>query len=150
MAYGNSASQLLYVEDERMLWRITRHKLSPRYEVHCAANDREAVDLFRQHHGTLEAIIMDIDLRGSTLDGAELTRLFRGTLDPAKTPDFARGVPATRVPIIFVTAYSDRYDEEKVRLVGAQGLLTKPIDFAALSLGLTRMHLERLGHSRRR
>ncbi|MEO1170589.1 MAG: response regulator [Myxococcota bacterium] len=137
-------SRLLYVEDERMLWKITQHRLQSRYDVLCASNDREAVELYAQHSTSLEAIIMDIDLRQSELDGAELTQLFRGTLSKEKTPDFARSVGVSQIPILFVTAYSERYGSGDVERLGAQGILKKPIDFAELSLSLTRLHLRRL------
>ncbi|MEL6546850.1 MAG: response regulator [Myxococcota bacterium] len=141
---GMRSSRLLYVEDERMLWQITQHKLRSRYEVLCASNAEEAVRLYRDHGDELEAIIMDIDLKRSSLDGAELTQLFRGELKSQSVPAFARDVVPSKVPILFVTAYAERYDESQVKRLGAQGILRKPIDFAELSLSLTRLHLQRL------
>src|SRR5689334_19599864 len=109
---------VLYVEDEDDNWTVTELRLGKRYRLFRAANDREACDLIRRLGSQLTAVLMDIQLQGSKLDGVQLTQLFRGKLPGHDLPEYARGLPTQNVPIVFVTAYGSRYPEAQLMQAG--------------------------------
>jgi CheY-like chemotaxis protein len=120
---------LLYVEDEDENWAVAELRLRGRFHLVRAATDEQACQAVRDHGHSLHAVLMDIQLKGSLLDGIKLCRLFRGALDEAELPPYARGCPTITAPIIFVTAYGQRYTEAELRGLGGHMLITKPVDF---------------------
>ena len=133
--------RVLYVEDEKHNWEVTQMRLERTYELLLAADDRSACDIVREQGDSISAILMDIQLKGSRLDGIELTRLFRGKLNTTDLPDYAKGIAPISAPIIFVTAYAGRYSEAELMEAGGDKLITKPVNFMALTLALTNLHL---------
>lgn len=132
---GGSKKLVLYVEDEAENREVTELRLRDRFELVWATNDREACSMIQKHHERLYAILMDIQLKGSQLDGIQLTKLLRG--EPLSgTPQHAQGLPVLDIPIIFVTAYGARYTEEQLLAVGGTHVVTKPVDFVDLTLAL--------------
>jgi CheY-like chemotaxis protein len=123
---------VLYVEDEAPNRDVAAFRLRDRCELHCAEDSRTACDLMCRLSERLGAILMDIQLRGSDLDGIALTKLARGTLRPEERPPYAAGMPVVTVPIFFVTAYGDRYSEKELLAAGGTQVLHKPVDFVAL------------------
>lgn len=136
--------RILYVEDEDQNWLVAELRLKRNYDLIRASNDREACAAILEHRDKLTAILMDIQLRGSALDGIKLTRLLRGRLDPADLPAYAQAVPPLQVPVIFVTAYSARYSEADLIAAGGNKLITKPVDFVQLTSALTQLRLQRI------
>lgn len=134
---------VLYVEDEAENRDVASLRLRRSYELLLATTDEEACTILRERGAGLVAILMDIQLKGSVLDGIDLVRLVRGTLPDAKKPRWAEGVPQLSVPIFFVTAYGSRYSEAELLAVGAQKLVTKPVNFSELTLALVDFHLKR-------
>jgi serine/threonine protein kinase len=134
---------VLYVEDEPENRDVAELRLKRSYELLLASTDEEACAILRERGADLAAILMDIQLKGSQLDGIELVRLVRGTLADNKKPAFAKSVPVLDVPILFVTAYGSRYAEPELLAAGAQKLVTKPVNFAELTLALVDLHLKR-------
>ncbi len=134
---------VLYVEDEQENWDVTELRLQKKYRLIRAANDQQACSAVRQHGNALFAVLMDIQLSGSTLDGIQLTRLFRGKLDATSLPAYARACPLLDVPIFFVTAYGDRYSEAELIQHGGSGLVHKPVDFVNLTLRLATVNAQR-------
>jgi len=134
---------VLYVEDEPENREVAELRLRKTYELLIAATDREACALLKEHGSKLSAILMDIQLKGSMLNGIELTRLIRGKLEKASLPSYAVDVPVLRVPVIFVTAYGDQHPEAELTAAGGNELIPKPVDFAALTMAITRAHLSR-------
>jgi CheY-like chemotaxis protein len=134
---------VLYVEDEEPNYEVAALRLSKGYDLVWARSDREACDLLRKFGDKLSVILMDIQLKGSVLDGMQLAQLIRGTLPAHARPDFAANVPTLKTAIFFVTAYADLYSEEQLFRIGGDRLITKPVDFAALSLALANVHLGR-------
>jgi len=66
-----------------------------------------------------DLILMDIELPG--MDGLSLTRLLKKD-------------PTTRhIPVIALTAFAMKGDEEKAREAGCQGYLTKPLNTRTLA-----------------
>jgi CheY-like chemotaxis protein len=130
---------VLYVEDNDDNWHIAELRLRDCYELVRAANAREACRVLAARSGELSAVLMDIELRGSELNGLELVELMRGKR-PA-IPGFARELGALKLPIIFVTAHGAKYSDERLLAAGGDTVIAKPVDFGALSLALTRLHL---------
>jgi CheY-like chemotaxis protein len=86
---------------------------------------------------------MDIQLKGSQLDGIQLTKLCRGTLPAELMPAYARGVPVIKTPILFVTAFAELYSEAELLAAGGDRVITKPVEFGQITIALTQLHLER-------
>ena len=139
-------SLVLYVEDEAENREVAELRLRRSYDLLLAATDEMACTMLRERGPELSAILMDIQLKGSILDGIELVKLVRGTLPDNKKPPWAKDVPVLPdLPIFFVTAYGARYPEAELLAVGAQKLVTKPVNFSELTLALVDVHLRRAG-----
>jgi len=75
--------------------------------------------------------------RIATADGLTLILILSDINMPGMSGlEFLPRAKAARpdVPVIMITAYGDSETERKAREGGAEGFLTKPIDFASLSL----------------
>jgi CheY-like chemotaxis protein len=108
---------ILVVDDNPANGKLVRFLLTKRgYDVRVAMDAVEALSLLETFEPQL--ILMDLQLPG--MDGLELTRRL-------KTQDRTRDIP-----IIAVTAYAMKGDEQKARAAGCDGYVTKPIDTHAL------------------
>jgi CheY-like chemotaxis protein len=136
---------VLYVEDDEDNRNVASLRLEKKYELVFATNDREACERLVKHGSALSIILMDIELRGSTLNGIDLTRLVRGQLDSGQVPDFAGAVPKLQTPIIFVTAYGQLYRRAELLAAGADEIIQKPVDFVELHTAMARAFLHRAG-----
>jgi CheY-like chemotaxis protein len=136
--------RLLYVEDDDENWHVAELRLGEDFELLRASDASEACRYVKESAGSLLAILMDIELRGSELNGIELTELFRGKRLKRELPDYARGMPTFTNPIIFVTAHGARYSDVELMLFGADRVLQKPVNFNALSLALQSIHFAKL------
>jgi CheY-like chemotaxis protein len=134
---------ILYVEDEDENWLVAELLLRRGYDLLRARDDREACAAVIDQHDKLTAVLMDIQLAGSRLDGIKLTRLFRGRLSTPDLPAYARLVRPIEVPIVFVTAYGARYTESDLIAAGGDTLLPKPVDFLRLTTTLRRLEMQR-------
>jgi CheY-like chemotaxis protein len=135
---------VLYVEDDEDNRQVASFRLSKRYELVCAATDREACELLEQRGREVAIILMDIELKGGRLTGVELARLVRGRLDRADLPAYAQRVPVLETPILFVTAYGDKYRRPELLGAGGDEVIAKPVDFVALHTAMTRVYLQRI------
>jgi len=124
---------VLYVEDDPTNRDIMQWRLKDRYEIVLAADDREACNTLRRHQDELRCILMDIELQGSILNGIQLASLFTGHPIEDPLPAYAQGLPVSEAPLLFVTAYSDKYDNRSLKSAGGLGVLRKPIDFSELT-----------------
>lgn len=108
---------ILIVDDNLVNMKLIRVLLAGEgYEVRTAGDANEALQLLNGFHPGL--ILMDIQLPG--IDGLELTRRLKAN-------------PATRdIPIIGLTAYAMKGDEERIIAAGCDGYISKPIDTRAL------------------
>jgi len=132
---------VLYVEDEDENFDVTQLRLGQKYNLVRARNAEEACRAVAAYGPRLMAILMDIQLSGSLLDGIQLTQLLRGRLDRGELPPWASAAPITQVPILFVTAYGARYSERELQEAGGNFVMFKPVDFLKLSLGLANIAL---------
>jgi two-component system nitrogen regulation response regulator GlnG len=117
--------RLLLVDDEEsILFALSRYFRGLRYRVDCARELEEAQALVT--HTPYECIISDIRLsRSHGGEGFELTRFVR------------RSCAATRV--ILLTAYASNELETAALERGADAVLSKPIDLAALAEHIGRL-----------
>ena len=122
-------------------WEVIRLQLQKRFRLLWAPNDVEACNLVKLHGKEIAAVLMDIQLQGSQLDGIKLTQLFRGKLDAATLPPYARDCPLLTVPILFITAYGTRYPERELVAAGANKVLVKPVDFLKVNLAMAEFNL---------
>jgi CheY-like chemotaxis protein len=140
---------VLYVEDNDDNWHVAQLRLSDGYELVRAANAREACRVVAARNAELTAVLMDIELRGSELNGLDLVELMRGRRPRNGVPEFARDLPVLTVPILFVTAHGAKYADDRLLAIGADKVISKPVDFGALSLALTHLHLTSAARHRR-
>ena len=126
---------ILYVEDESDNYSVVELRLGSRYRFLWAQSDAEAISLLEQHGGELLAILMDIQLQGSTLDGIELTKAIRD-IHPRATSPLGAVPVIERVPIIFVTGCIGKYSADELKSSGGNAVVGKPIDFRELGMVL--------------
>jgi CheY-like chemotaxis protein len=113
-----TSARILVVDDNPANLKLASHVLeSDGYEVEQASSAEIAVERIRELPPDL--ILMDIELPG--MDGLSLTRLLKA--DPATQGS----------PIIALTAFAMKGDEQKARDAGCQGYLTKPLNTRTLS-----------------
>ncbi len=135
---------LLYVEDNDDNWAVADLRLGSKFLLMRAKNDREACETLIKDGPRLCAVLMDIELQGSQLDGIELTRLMRGISQRPNLPTYATAVPKLSTPVIFVTAYNQVYSEDALRAAGGDKVMSKPVDFPALNLALMNLQVARM------
>ena len=143
---------LLYVEDDDSNWQVAALRLSQGYELLRASTSAEACRMVQVRGAELSAILMDIELRGSELNGVELTQVLRGSKrSMPELPGYARDLPSLPyTPIIFVTAHGAKYSDAQLVLAGGDKVIAKPVDFGALSVALTQLHLSRAARQKKR
>ena len=105
--------KVLIVEDNPQNLKVAMMALRPGgYEFSQATDGEEAVRVAME--GKPDLILMDIQL--PKMDGLEATRRLR------REPDFKN------TPIIALTAYAMKGDEEKTREAGCDYYLSKPVN----------------------
>jgi two-component system cell cycle response regulator DivK len=104
--------KVLIVEDNDLNMKLFNDLLAANdYDTLQTKNGLEALDLARRHRPDL--ILMDIQL--PEVSGLEVTKWIKGD-------DELR-----RIPIVAVTAFAMKGDEEKIREGGCEGYIAKPI-----------------------
>jgi CheY-like chemotaxis protein len=117
----DAKTRVLIVDDEynqRMLLRNIL--LMEGYDVHCAANGSEALDM--STFFPAKVILSDLKMPG--MDGIELL---------AKVMERHPGTI-----FIFITAYPNELDMERALRLGAKAVITKPIDIDELLKHISR------------
>lgn len=133
--FGRTQS-LLYVEDEDTNWEVAELALRDEFALERARSAEEAFQ--RLGKKKYDLILMDIQLSGSSLSGIEVTQILKGRYK-GDVPAYAEGVRCEQTPIIFVTAYTARYDKKHLVEQGGDDLIAKPVDFVRLSLAISRL-----------
>jgi CheY-like chemotaxis protein len=129
---------LLYVEDEDANWDVVRLNLRGKYEVTRA---RDAAEVFSTlNYRRFDAILMDIQLSGSEYDGIGITQMLKGRV---RAPATLTLPSVANIPIIFMTAYTARYNEHYLQSIGGDALVGKPVDFSLLALTIARCTIRR-------
>ena len=103
---------VMIVEDNELNMKLFNDLLqSQGYNTVQSTDGKDVLKLARQHRPSL--ILMDVQLPG--VSGVELTRTLKADAE-LKT-----------IPIVAVTAFAMKGDEEKIREGGCDGYLSKPI-----------------------
>jgi two-component system cell cycle response regulator DivK len=111
----NEAKTVLVVEDNDLNMKLFHDLLEAHgYQILQTKNGRDALRLAREHHPDL--ILMDIQL--PEISGLEVTKLI-------KSDDSLR-----QIPVVAVTAFAMKGDEEKIREGGCEAYIAKPISVA--------------------
>jgi two-component system cell cycle response regulator DivK len=106
------AKTVLVVEDNELNMKLFHDLLEAKgYNIVQTRSGLEAIDLAREHHPDL--ILMDIQL--PEVSGLEVTKWI-------KEDDELRSIP-----VIAVTAFAMKGDEERIRQGGCEAYLSKPI-----------------------
>ncbi len=112
----NTPKCILVVEDNDLNKKLFRDLLEANgYRVLHTPDAMEVLDLARK--GKPDLILMDIQL--PEVSGLEVTRWLKS--DPA----------LKAIPVIAITAFAMKGDEEKIRAGGCEGYLAKPISVAS-------------------
>jgi len=108
---------ILIVDDNPVNMKLIRVLLAGEgYHVRTASDATEALGVLSEFRPGL--ILMDIQLPG--IDGLELTRRLKAE-------------PSTRdIPILGLTAYAMKGDEERILAAGCDGYIPKPINTRTL------------------
>ena len=119
-------TRILLAEDNELNREIVKELLSLcGLEITCAANGREAVELFEENPpGTFGLILMDIQM--PVLDGYGATMAIRRMGADQRRPDGAG------IPIIALTANAFADDAYKAKQAGMNEHVTKPLDLDRL------------------
>jgi len=106
------AKTILIVEDNELNMKLFNDLLQAHgYETVQTKDGRDALNLAREHKPDL--ILMDIQL--PEISGLEITKMLKAD-DELK-----------HIPVIAVTAFAMKGDEEKIREGGCEGYIAKPI-----------------------
>ena len=106
------AKTVMIVEDNELNMKLFHDLLEAQgYRTVTTHNGIEALELARQHHPDL--ILMDIQL--PEVSGLEVTKWLKE--DPA----------LKSIPVVAVTAFAMKGDEERIREGGCEAYLSKPI-----------------------
>ena len=104
---------VLIVDDEGRNRKLARDVLQFHgYRTIEAANGREAVDLTLEHKPAV--VLMDVRL--PVMDGIEATGVLKADSKTAS------------IPIVALTAFAMKGDEERLLAAGFDGYISKPID----------------------
>src|SRR5499425_3152674 len=110
--FGGMSKTVMIVEDNELNMKLFHDLLEAHgYSTVGTRSGTEALDLARQHHPDL--ILMDIQL--PEVSGLEVTKWLKGD------PDLQR------IPVVAVTAFAMKGDEERIREGGYEAYLSKPI-----------------------
>ncbi|MFK7992143.1 MAG: two-component system response regulator [Sandaracinaceae bacterium] len=139
---ADGRARVLYVDVDDASFEESTERLRRAYKLVRAQKDREACTILREHHQELVAVLLDVDMPGSVLDGILLTRILRGRVPDVAVPPFARNLPSLDVPIILVTQRPESYDERDMVRYGGDRLMVKPLEIHKLTLTLAEWHLQ--------
>ncbi len=106
------AKTILIVEDNDLNMKLFNDLLQAHgYETLQTMDGRDVMKLARDHHPDL--IIMDIQL--PEISGLEVTKMLKADEE------------LKDIPVLAVTAFAMKGDEEKIREGGCEGYIAKPI-----------------------
>jgi two-component system CheB/CheR fusion protein len=117
---------VLLVEDNpanRLFMQRALEETGHRVEI--AEHGKQALEMLQQGR-RFDLVLMDIQM--PEMDGMEATRRIR-----------ALAGPAGKVPVIALTAFAMKEDEERILKAGASGYLSKPVDLTRLAELIVRL-----------
>ncbi len=107
---------ILVAEDDDSNFKLIKAIIGKKCDILWAKNGEEAVNLYKENSGKLEAILMDIKM--PVMNGLEATKVIREE--------------NVELPIIMQTAYAFISDRENALRCGASEVLVKPITLTTL------------------
>ncbi len=110
--------KVLVVEDERINREILFHILSEEYEVICAENGRQAVDILHKDDDSISLILLDLMM--PVMSGTEVLRICRSE------------EKLSRIPVIVMT--QDEEAEVSIIRAGADDFIKKPYNMPEVIL----------------
>lgn len=115
LAMADGEKKVLIVEDNELNMKLFNDLLDAHgYKTLQTRDGMEALDMAREHHPDL--ILMDIQL--PEVSGLEVTKWL-------KADDELQSIP-----VVAVTAFAMKGDEEKIREGGCEAYISKPISVA--------------------
>lgn len=103
---------ILVVEDNELNMKLFEDLLQAHgYRILTTKDGKEALRMAKEHRPDL--VLMDIQL--PEISGLEVTRLMKADAD------------IRHIPVVAVTAFAMKGDEEKIRQGGCEGYISKPI-----------------------
>ncbi len=117
-AVAGGTERILLVDDDEIILKMEKAQLERfGYHVMIAGNGKEAIDIFQNHHDTIDLVITDMTM--PRLTGIDLAReLFKIRSD---------------IPIILCTGFSELIDKDKAIGLGIQKFLMKPVGMKDLA-----------------
>ena len=113
---------ILVAEDDDSNFKLIKAIIGKKCDIEWARNGEEMVQLFKQHHEKVKAMLMDIKM--PVMNGLEATKIIRES--------------NTEIPIIMQTAYAVSSDKENAMNAGATEVLVKPITLGILRTTLSK------------
>jgi signal transduction histidine kinase/CheY-like chemotaxis protein len=115
---------VLLVEDEPLVRVSTFRALRQLgYEVLACSDGLEALDLYREHHGELTAVVLDMIMPRMS---GRATYVALRDINP-------------RVPVLLTSGFAGNEEVQQTLDLGARGYLPKPYDLGALSTALDKL-----------
>lgn len=113
------SDRILYIDDEADIREVAEMalELDPGFDVRTCASGREGLAAAREWQPDL--ILLDVMM--PELDGPGVLEKLRH--DPA----------TAAIPVVFITARTQAHEVERLRALGARGVLAKPFDAMALA-----------------
>lgn len=109
---AGDTKRVLIVEDNELNMKLFHDLLEAHgYQTIQTRNGKDAMTLARKHHPDL--VLMDIQL--PEVSGLEVTRWLKEDMELA------------HIPVVAVTAYAMKGDEERIRQGGCEAYISKPI-----------------------
>lgn len=125
--------RLLLVEDNPLNREIAQTLLENQgAHVTCCSDGAQAVDFLKQSAGTIDAVLMDLQM--PVMDGLSATRIIR------------RDLELDRLPIVAMTANASYEDRQECLAAGMNGHVAKPFDLQTLVRELSRAVESRAQH----
>ena len=119
---------ILIVDDEERIVRVLRDYLTASgYGVLCAKDGEEALEIFYANNTDIDLILLDVMM--PKLDGFSVLRVLRQN---------------SLVPVIFLTAKGEEYDQIQGFQAGADDYIVKPFSQSVLVLKINAL-MHRLG-----
>ena len=113
---------ILVAEDDDSNFKLIKAIIGKKCDIEWAKNGEEMVQLFRQHHEKVKAMLMDIKM--PIMNGLEATKIIRES--------------NTEIHIIMQTAYAFSSDKGNAMKAGATEVLVKPITLSVLRTTLSK------------